>query len=104
MRIEEHYPNIQQVIVDMAASEGAIDREQSMPEMLRRVEECVESRLMGRADMVNLDDWLGRLTPEELACIASGEEEDAVDLLYDSPEMACGDYFGEVPIDIAQVI
>lgn len=68
------FPGIKKVALEMAYSNGMINRFKTEEQWLNSVECCLEADGVYHADLVLLDTWIQSLTEEQIMIFVYGEE------------------------------
>jgi hypothetical protein len=96
----EKYPNIAEVTLSVATSNGILNRLTTNEAILAAATTALEADGVYTGDVAKLEEWLGTLTKEQKETLADGEEEEMYDLIDNSPTGEAGYPVGELVEDI----
>ena len=79
------YPNIRRAVLEMEYDNGVIHRFRPEAEALKDAAEVIRQLTISELEMVELNDWLGALTDDEMMTLTGGEESEIAALAAQGP-------------------
>lgn len=101
----EKYPNIAEVTLSVATSNGILNRLTTNEAVLAAAATtALEADGVYTGDVAKLEEWLGTLTKEQRETLADGEEEEMAALVAESPMGESGCCVGQLIDDVYDVL